>query len=132
MIAEIFFIIILTLILVGVLVPLGGYRAHSSADREAHRAAGMGVAVLFYFFILFPLIWAATAWIGPYGPAIMGISWLPVLLVGIVLTLLIAAVSPRTVRSASATGPAGAATAFGALFFILVLVGLAAAIAAYI
>lgn len=130
MIAEIAFILILTLLFVALLVPVGGYRTRFSHYRGEGRAAGVSVALLFYFLILFPLIWAISAWVGPVGPMLWGIYWMPILLIGLALTLLIAAVTPRPPRGGTDADVGDAAAGFGVFFFLLLILGIGAAIAA--
>ena len=99
-------------------------------------------AVVFLFLLLFLLIWAGGAWIGPFGPLVWASAWLPFLLVGLILGLVILAVAePRDRRrrptAREAREPtdeerlAGAAMVYGAFFWILMLLLLVAIIAAY-
>lgn len=149
MIAEIIFIFFLTLILVSLLVPVGRYRRYNpqayrrdirTSDEEPEAEdVGIGLTMLFFFFLLFPLIIAGSFWIGPHGPAFMGISWMPIIVLGVLLALLIAALSPREPKTGrqSTTAPeepvvgAGVATVFGLMYFLLlflIVVVIAAAI----
>ena len=45
------------------------------------------------FIIIFFVTWAAGIWIMPIGPAFWGTTWIPFLVAGIVVTLLLAALS---------------------------------------
>ena len=45
------------------------------------------------------MIWAAGVWVAPVGPTHFGVTWLPFLMIAILLTLLIVAVAPRQGRS---------------------------------
>ena len=60
-----------------------------------------------FFIILFLGIWAASFWIIPAGPVYGGIAWLPLLMVGLVLALLLAAAIPssRSVRQPNRVKP---------------------------
>lgn len=149
MITEIVFIFIFTLILIGLLVPVGRYRSyHSIAYRNrvaardeepAPEGVGIGLTMLFFFFILFPLILAGSFWIGPYGPMFMEISWVPIVVLGILLALLVAALSPRERGpvTSSATEPeervaAGLSALFGVAFFFLFFAAVAIIVGAFI
>jgi len=149
MIPEIIFVFILTFILVALLVPLGRYRTyHSEAYRRrmgdpeqeaASEGIGVGLTMLFFFFLLFPLILAGNLWIGPYGPVFMDVSWLQILIIGILLALLIAALSPREPKpgTAEVTDPeepvaTGVAALFGLMFYILFFAAIAVIIVALI
>jgi hypothetical protein len=56
------------------------------------------------FVLLFLFAWAAAAWIGPTGPAVFGVYWLPGLVVTLLIFLLLAAFAerrpPRSTREA--------------------------------
>jgi hypothetical protein len=51
-----------------------------------------------FILVLFLIIWASEIWVSPMGPTLYDIAWLPLLIVGIVTALLLAAVSPRMPR----------------------------------
>ncbi|MFP4069762.1 MAG: hypothetical protein ACLFVC_06230 [Opitutales bacterium] len=137
MIAEIIFILIFTLILVILLAPVGGYGTYRTrvwgrrvpARREDDaEAIGLGMTMFFFFFLIFPLLLASNYWITPYGPTFMDVSWVPIIVTGILLALLIAAISPRRPRPGvrEITAPeeaagAGAAALFGLMFFLLLI-----------
>jgi len=147
MILEIVFVFIFTFILVALLVPLGRYRSYHSEtyrrqigtreEEAASEGIGIGLTMLFFFFLLFPLILAGNLWIGPYGPVFMEVSWLQILIIGLLLALLIAALSPREPRpgTADATDPedavsTGVAALFGIMFYILLFAAIGVIIAA--
>lgn len=95
--------------------------------------------ILFLFLIFFLAIWAGGVWIAPFGPVIAGRSWLPFVLVGLFLLLLIAAASaprepPRTATEArlEAEEAAAVGTALSVFFWILLLGLMAAILVAYI
>jgi hypothetical protein len=48
-----------------------------------------------FFLILFLATWAGGIWIGPLGPSLRGVYWLPFVLVAVVVGFLLAAVAPR-------------------------------------
>lgn len=147
MLFELLFIFLFTLLLVSLLVPIGGY--HTYRDRFSGRrvsvseepdgveaGAGAGMAMLFIFFILFPLILAGNAWIGPRGPMFMGVSWLPIVAIGIILALLLAAILPRhpkvnPAKTSDEVAKETTAGLFGGFFFLLLFVTLAAFVMGY-
>jgi hypothetical protein len=57
-----------------------------------------------FFVILFLATWAGGLWITPFGPLIFGIYWMPFLLIGLLVALLLAAAEPvcppRTTKEA--------------------------------
>ena len=132
---ELIFIIILTVILVGLLVPVGGYTTR-------HEEMSAGATMVFFFLVLFPIIWAASAWATPYGPAWMGVYWAPILVFGLLFALLIAALSPRR-RPGVQREPVAAsreareeaettAGLFGGIFFIFLIAAVVIAIVSYL
>ena len=62
------------------------------------RGHGWGAGFLFFFVVLFLFTWAGGVWITPVGPLIVGIPWLSFLFVGLVVALLLAAVTPTERR----------------------------------
>ena len=86
---------------------------------------GMLPSLIFLFFIIFITTWAVGGWMTPFGPAILGIYWLPFLLIGLVVALILAAaVPPRRPRSAreavrQAETASEAQAPLGAFFWIL-------------
>lgn len=93
-------------------------------------------ALLAFFVIVFLASWIGGLWIAPVGPVVSGIYWLPFVVVGIIVALLLAALSPpsreerlrrlRQTRGEPVTteeSTAGALLAgFGIFFWILMLV----------
>ncbi len=47
-----------------------------------------------FFAIVFLAVWAADIWVTPFGPYWFGINWFPPLVVGVLITLLLAATTP--------------------------------------
>lgn len=47
------------------------------------------------FVLLFFAIWAGGVWIAPAGPEHLGINWLPFLLIAILLTVFVVALTPH-------------------------------------
>lgn len=149
MIAEILFIFLFSLILVALLVPVGRYgtcrtRVHGRRvpvkEQSGEEFIGVGLTMLFFFFLIFPLILAANAWITPYGPVYMGVSWVPIIFIGLTLALLLAAVSPRRSKvtpvklddSPEEEVQQGALAVFGLMFFFLLILAFSIIIAGYV
>jgi len=52
---------------------------------------------LWWFFLVVSLFsWAGGIWLVPFGPQWRGRGWLPIICMGILISLLLAAASPRT------------------------------------
>jgi hypothetical protein len=116
---------LVTLLLTGLLVGLLGWR--HPKNRAAFPAA------LFLFLVMMPLIWAAAVWSSPYGPPLLGVYWLPFLIPGLLLVLLILAITSR----GSSNGPEDAtgksvSIVFGGFFWALLIALVAAVILGYI
>ena len=89
-------------------------------------------SVWIFLLIVFLVTWAGGIWIGPFGPTIFDVAWLPFLIVGIFITVLLAATVPpqsappkpkkETIEQARRTEPAQSALSGLTLFFWLSLV----------
>ena len=103
--------------------------------RHPARADAAGVSILFLFVILLVVMWAGAAWLPPLGPAFYGTSWLTILIVGLVVSLLVLAVSMpvrrRTIPRETEIKAEQEAAAFGVFFWVLILGLLILGIAAY-
>lgn len=120
---EVLFALIVAILLAGLLSAVAQPRA-AGGDTAA---VAVGSLFLFFFVILFLASWAGGLWLQPFGPAVWGVAWLPFVLVGIFVALLLAAAASPG-RYPSATGPverdapaAAAALAFGVFFWLLVI-----------
>ena len=94
-----------------------------------------GFVMLFLVFFLFA--WAGGLWLGPLGPAIIGVYWLPGLVVTLLIFLLIGALAyhrPVSTREARAEIEARRATerVFGILIWILIGALIVAILVAYL
>ncbi|TVS19907.1 MAG: hypothetical protein EA424_06640, partial [Planctomycetaceae bacterium] len=96
--------------------------------RSAQARVSTAVGVLFLFFILFLGTWAGGLWITPFGSPWLGVYWLPFVVAGIFVALLVAATDQSSRRSdeSEEADPdrvehAALATAFGLLFWILIM-----------
>lgn len=97
----------------------------------------------FWFFcVIFLFSWGGGVWLTPFGPTGWGVAWMPFLVMGFFITLLLSVATPRSARSLRATndkatdaaylkeqaaGTKGTESALDAFFWILI-VGLAAVI----
>lgn len=61
------------------------------------RANPVGNFFLFLL-MLFLLVWATGTWVRPIEPLIFGVSWIPMLVMGLVFVFLLAAVLPADPR----------------------------------
>ncbi len=91
------------------------------------------------FLILFLFTWMGGVWVGPYGPELMGVTWVPFLFFGLVMALIIAAAAPPRDRERAANPERsddyefrdeGMGLAVGA-FFWLAIVGMVVALGVY-
>lgn len=57
-----------------------------------------GAIALPLFLVLLLVTWAGGIWIRPFGPAFMGVSWLPFLLAGVIAAFLLAALDAARSR----------------------------------
>lgn len=60
---------------------------------NAYERGGWGAALVL-FGILLLTSWAGGVWLNPVGPQLLGAEWMPFVLMGFVVALLIAAMSP--------------------------------------
>ncbi len=51
--------------------------------------------ILMFFVILFLATWAGGIWIKPFGPALLGIYWLPFVVVGLIFALILTMLLPN-------------------------------------
>lgn len=93
-----------------------------------------------FLLVVFLVTWAGGIWIGPFGPTIFEVAWLPFLIVGIFITTLLAAtVSPRASRPQKGTieeakrteAPESALTGLTLFFWIALILTLLSIILAY-
>lgn len=82
---------------------------------------------VFFFLIILLTTWVFGLWIAPFGPLIGDVAWVPFVVVGIIIALIIAAVAPtapqrRPSTPEEAEDQQAVATLFGTFFWILVVV----------
>ena len=106
------------------------------ARRPEVRPITFGGIAIFYV-VIFLATWAGGLWIMPFGLAVAGVQWLPYLLIGLMVALLIAAVMPdrrETYVRDEGTGErlqAASEIALGAFFWLLLVVLILAILAGY-
>lgn len=109
MLPQTLFILFITLLLLVLLVPIGRYRiyrdrftgrpvAREEEPAEVDASIGVGITMMLLFLILFPLLLAGSVWIAPHGPLFMGFAWVPIVVMGVILALVLALLLPRDTR----------------------------------
>lgn len=94
-------------------------------------------AVTFILLILFPALWVAHLWLQPAGPELIGVYWLPLLVVGVIVILMLAATRPPRPRApvievgGEPPPPSATETAYGMFFWLLLILLVIAIIAGY-
>ncbi len=89
---------------------------------------GLWPSLMFLFFLIFIATFAGGYWLRPIGPALWGINWISILLIGFVVMLLAAAIvpprRPRNTREAIRQAEERAETewSLGIFFWLLLLV----------
>jgi len=93
---------------------------------------------LFVFLLFFFFAWAGGIWVGPFGPPLFGLYWLPGLIVTLLIFLLIAALAssrpPKSTAEAKAEIEARQTTetVLGLFFWVLIVGLIVAIVLAYI
>jgi hypothetical protein len=96
---------------------------------------------LLFFAVVLMATWAGGVWLSPIGPAVGGFYWLPFLVAGLVVSLLLAATAipskpESTVELVDPTERRArrwaAGTALGIAFWVLMMLLLAAVFARYV
>ena len=101
------------------------------------RAPGPMAGFLFFVAMLFFVVWAGSVWIEPIGPTIGEAPIVTMLLVGLVIAMIIAAVSAPTPAEPTAPAEEGVAPrasvgwGCGILFWLTITILMVAAIARY-
>jgi energy-coupling factor transporter transmembrane protein EcfT len=89
------------------------------------RGGGVWPAAGFLFLLFVAVIWVAGVWSMPCGPALWNVSWLPFVLAGFLLALIILAIS-AAIGPPRARTEAGVAAVFGVFFSVLMPESIAA------
>jgi hypothetical protein len=92
-----------------------------------YRRLGPWVRVETFFVILFLSTWALGLLITPFGPVSYGVYWLPFLLIGLIIALLLASPRPAPLKSEEeaareAKGQAEVENTVNAFFWALVVI----------
>ena len=61
---------------------------------------------IWFFALIFLFSWGGGIWIAPFGPMGWGVAWLPFLVMGLFMALLLSAATPRSSRRRRASGQA--------------------------
>jgi len=90
-------------------------------------------SLLFLIVLMFPLLWAAAIWLVPVGPTLYGAAFVPMLLAGVLVALIIAVlIEPRPPQDQEAVEADTAFAVFGILFWVLLLISAGAVVAGYV
>ena len=85
---------------------------------------GSWASTLSFFLVIFLGVWASSLWIVASGPFIFNVSWIPLLYIGIIISLLLAAAIPVSRKESEDPGKVAEKTAyhgFNAYFWILIV-----------
>jgi len=102
------------------------------------RRRGPWASFLGFFAVVFLAAWAGGVWIRPVGPVLKGVYWLPFLLFGFVVAIILAATAPRRIperrksmkeKEAFSKLPAG--VRYDSIFLVLIIVLIAVVIIGY-
>ncbi len=95
----------------------------------AFRTKGPWGSLIWFFIMVALFAWVAGVWIRPYGSVWFGAVWIPIIFVGFLVALLLAAVSPRKPRlpvpadlKEETIATEERKTAVGAFFWILIMI----------
>ncbi len=91
-------------------------------------------SALFLFVLTLGFVWLAAIWVRPIGPTIAGIAWIPLIVAGLLVALVLAVATPGRPRPRGAlpsTEEPPSAGALGAFFWVLALVVILALVAGY-
>jgi hypothetical protein len=76
-----------------------------------------------FVLVVFLASWAGQLWITPFGPLILGVAWVPLVIVAVFFAFLMFALLPPPVSqpTATVTEEESAAIAIGTLFWIILI-----------
>lgn len=92
------------------------------------RRGGPWPGLLMFLILIFLGTWAGGVWLQPFGPVFWGVSFLPFLIIGLLVALLVAAATPpppsalRQREPPPEAEPVVAGIAVSAFFWILIVV----------
>jgi type VI protein secretion system component VasK len=83
-------------------------------------------SLLWFFLVVSLFAWAGGVWLVPFGPMFWGIGWLPIIIMGFFVALLLTAASPRTPRWRRAskeevTSEAGTRAVVDIIFWVVII-----------
>jgi Ca2+/Na+ antiporter len=92
-----------------------------------------------YLLVLFIATWAAAIWIQPFGPLLWGVPWLVFFMVGLIVALILASLTPPARRPLHATEALeeareerAVAEVFNVFFWILIVCLLVVIVTRYV
>ena len=101
------------------------------------RGPGPASGFLFFLTMVFLATWVGSVWIHPIGPELWGVPWVPILIIGLIVMLIIAAVLAPVENEEIAPDEEGVAPptapgwGCGLIFWLLTAILIVAAIARY-
>jgi hypothetical protein len=83
-------------------------------------------SLLWFFLVVSLFAWAGGVWLVPFGPMFWGIGWLPIIIMGFLVSLILTAASPRTPRWRRAskeevTSEAGTRAVVDVIFWVVII-----------
>lgn len=87
-----------------------------------------------FFFIIFLAGWAGQLWITPFGPVVLGVSWMPLIFVSVIFSFLIIALSNPEKNPAgndAVSSGAEAVLTLGMFFWFLILILISSIVIGY-
>jgi hypothetical protein len=83
-------------------------------------------SLLWFFLVVSLFAWAGGVWLVPFGPMFWGIGWLPIIIMGFLVSLILTAASPRTPRWRRAskeevTSEAGTRAVVDIIFWVVII-----------
>jgi hypothetical protein len=93
-------------------------------------------SLLWFFLVVSLFAWAGGVWLVPFGPMFWGIGWLPIIIMGFFVALILTAASPRIPRWRKAsqeevTSDAGTKAVVDVIFWVVIICLLIFAISHY-
>ena len=70
---------------------------------SAFNTHGPWDSFMWFFAVIFLFSWGGGIWVTPFGPTGWGVAWLPFLVMGVFMALLLSAATPRSSRRRGAS-----------------------------
>ena len=91
------------------------------------RSKGPWKTIWPFFFVIFLGVWSASFWIHPLGPTLQDVAWVPLLFIGLIISLLLSIAIPPKKRKykdnkKDIDQPKNALTAFFWLLIIILVI----------